>query len=308
MRATLAQRAIDEVLGCAGESHLHPERGVGPAGHAAVGIEPAGVNRDAPTQQRNQRRKLSTPKRTGRDMDAGPASRRGLTRCVMTSRPSASMPAAVAEHAIDARIVVEHRALQGQFIRREQVICIEEIHILARGQCQPRVARGADAPVVLTNHANTRVAPGGRLRDRTRTIGRAVVHDDHFQIAGGLIQTRTNRTGEPAFGVVAGNDDAESHRRSVEEAQPKPRDGADGVGVGEMPPRPRTPATRPRVRLRLERPGRRATHEARRARRHRPPRPSRATLRPYAMPSARSRRRARARQVEREGAAGRPRS
>ena len=107
------------------------------------------------------------------------------------------------------QLVFHSRIVQPpQTVGKQSVPGVEKDRVLARGGVKPAVARGRQSGVFLRQHRNARLLGGPAHQHVQRSVGRAVVDADHFQLRQRLTQNAPQHVFEIFFHVVHGDDDA----------------------------------------------------------------------------------------------------
>jgi hypothetical protein len=95
--------------------------------------------------------------------------------------------------------------LYRDLVARQQIVGVEPLHVLALSFGERAISRHACAGMRLADDLDARRRePTG---DGQRAIRRAVVDDDDLRLRPGLVQRGRDRLGDPALGVVGGNQD-----------------------------------------------------------------------------------------------------
>ena len=81
-------------------------------------------------------------------------------------------------------------------LRLDPVVGIHKADVFALGDVQPRVAGGADAPVLLVNHDNARIICGIFVADLAAAVRRSVVNQNQLKVSEGLCKNAVDALGQ----------------------------------------------------------------------------------------------------------------
>jgi hypothetical protein len=116
----------------------------------------------------------------------------------------------LSEGHVDLGVVGQDPQLPFELLRHPDVVRGALGDEVARGGTKSGVVSGRWARVLLLDDSKP-VAEALQLG--SRSVGRAVVHDDDLPGREGLSEDSLDRRHDPALRVVGGNDDAEGRRR-----------------------------------------------------------------------------------------------
>src|SRR5262249_32962682 len=122
--------------------------------------------------------------------------------------------ASVAGHDADVGTRSKDRDLLLEKERIPLVVAVEQRQELSRGRGERDVAGAGHASIRLAQQPHARIAPGHPCDDLRRSIDRAVVRHDDFEIAQRLTERGGYRLRDPTLGVVRRCDYADEGHRS----------------------------------------------------------------------------------------------
>ena len=130
------------------------------------------------------------------------------------SRIDSIVPLKLAQSWDNVGLLVGHRHGElFQTVRGPVIVSVEKRHTPAMGMFQTQVACGVGPQMVLEQQCQARgITCGKLLQDAHAAVGRAVIHDNQFDIGIGLIHHAIDGLLNKRGGVVARHDDADAGR------------------------------------------------------------------------------------------------
>ena len=95
----------------------------------------------------------------------------------------------------------------GQHVRLHGIVPVHKGGPVSPRHGEPRIARGAYAPVVLVDGGETGVLPGVFVQDGSAVVRGAVIDADAFPVRQGLVPDGVQAVPEEGAGTVNGDDD-----------------------------------------------------------------------------------------------------